>query len=74
MAMTDLLSKYWDWIDESIYDGLTDEEAEELDEENTRKNGIRFVLKKDAPPEAVAAWKEDGRLRKEATERGVVID
>ena len=70
----DLYRKYCDWIDWSVYDGLDVDEADELEEEHIRKYGLNHVLKSDAPPEAVRAWKEDARIEKEARKRGEVID
>ena len=72
--MIDLYKKYCDWIDESVYEGLTDEEYEELREEHHEKYGLLDVLRPDAPPEAVEAWKEDCRLTKEAEAEGKILD
>ena len=58
----------------NFYDGLDDEESDALEEEHLKKYGLNHILRKDAPPEAVAAWKEDARQSKEADARGMTID
>lgn len=65
---------YYDWIDWSVYDGLSMEEQEELEEEHAKKYGLNHVLRPDAPPEAVEAWKADAELTREADKRGEIID
>ena len=72
--MIDLYKKYYDWIDWSVYDGLDVDEQDELEQEHVRKYGLNHILKPDAPPEAVAAWKEDARVTKEAASRGEIVD
>lgn len=60
-----ITGEYWeiykDWEDDTFYKGMDEEEAEAKEEELYQKYGQRIPLKKDAPPEAVAAWKEEGR-------------
>ena len=70
----DLYKEYYDYIDWSVYDGLSLEEQEALEEEHRKKYGLNHVLKPDAPPEAVEAWKEDARRTREADQKGEIID
>ena len=72
--MLDLYKKYYNWIDRSIYEGKSLEECEELQEENKKKYGLNHVLRKDAPPEAVAAWEEDCRQTREADAEGLILN
>ncbi len=69
-----LYKKYSRWIDESIYEGLDNDECDELQDKLAEKYGVPCVLRPDAPPEAVAAWKEDGRITGEAWAKGIIID
>lgn len=70
--MDDLYKKYYDWIDWSIYDGLSDEEREEVEEKNRQKYGINHILKAGAPLEALLAWKEDAMQTREADKEGKI--
>lgn len=70
----DLYKEYCDWIDWSVYDGLSLEEQEDLEEEHKRKYGLNHILRKDAPPEAVRAWREDALRTRKADKKGLVID
>ncbi len=72
--MGELYKKYCDWIDWSVYEGLDDDEGDALEEEHFKKYGLNHVLRKDAPPEAVAAWEEDARQSRNAAARGMIID
>ena len=72
--MLSLFKQYYDWIDDSIYDGLTEEEADALEGRIEEKYGLLHILRKDAPPEAVAAWKEDSRVTMEAKKQGLILD
>lgn len=51
--MSELMEKFWDWLDGSA-DG--------------------FVLRPDAPPEAVEAYKEYCHIDEEAAAQGYIID
>ncbi len=76
----ELMMIYDKWVDNSVFDGLdtlNDDDYEkycEICDELTDKYGIACVLRPDAPPEAVAAWKEDGRRTAEAAKQGFIID
>lgn len=70
----DYYKQYYDWIDWSVYDGLTDEEQEELEAEHVEKYGLNHVLKPDAPPEAVEAWEKDAIQSRRAAESGEIIN
>lgn len=72
--MSELWEKYKDWIDESIYDGLTDEEHDELEDKLEKEFGMSWILRKDAPQEAVSAWEEESRIRLEAAKKGIIVD
>ena len=72
--MRDFYKEYYDWIDWSVYEGLSDEESDELEAEHVKKYGLNHVLRSDAPPEAVAAWKADAEQTKEARKRGEIIN
>ena len=72
--MGELFKLYCEWIDDSIFDGLNYDEADDLEEELTEKYGVPHILRKDAPPEAVEAWKEDCRISKKARTEGNIID
>lgn len=80
LTNVELLMLYSDWIDYSIFDGLdTDKDDDyekycEISDELGDKYGVECVLRPDAPPEAVAAWKEDGRRTAEANAKGYIID
>ncbi len=65
---------YRDWIDYSIYDGLDDDQADELMEKLEEECGATDPLRPDAPPEAVAAWEERNRRNREAARQGIIID
>ena len=69
-----LFAQYYDWIDWSVYEGLSLEEQDELEEEHRRKFGLNHILKVDAPQSAVEAWEEDARRTREADKKGVIID
>ena len=56
--MTELLEKFCDWLDGSAL---------------VTENG-GFVLRPDAPPEAAEAYEEYCRIKKKATEKGIIID
>lgn len=72
--MFDFYKQYYDWIDWSVYEGLSVDESDTLEEEHELKYGVSHVLRSDAPPEAVEAWKKDCELSKEARETGLIID
>ena len=72
--MPDYYKQYYDWIDWSVYDGLSDDERDALEAEHVRKYGLNHVLKPDAPPEAVKAWKLDAEQTREAAKRGEIIN
>jgi len=72
--MDDLYKAYYDWIDWSLYDGLSDDEQEELEEKNRKKYGLNHILKPGAPLSAVKAWREDARRTREADKEGIVIN
>lgn len=72
--MLDLYRKYYDWIDWDMFDGLSDEEREKLEDKNREKYGLNYILRSDAPLEAVLAWREDARQSKEADKDGEIID
>lgn len=72
--MGDLYKQYCDWIDWSIYEGLSEEESDELEEKNRKKYGLNHILRADAPLEAVKAWREDARRTREADKKGEIID
>lgn len=80
LTNVELLMIYSDWIDYSIFDGLdTDDDEDyakycEMCDELGDKYGVECVLRPDAPPEAVAAWKEDGRRTAEANAKGITLD
>lgn len=77
----ELLDLYFKWIDYSIFDGLDPDNNDEdyakyceICDKLSAKYGVECVLRPDAPPEAVAAWKEDGRRTAEAAAQGYIID
>ncbi len=72
--MGDYYSKYYKWIDWSVYDGLSIEEQDELEEEHIKKYGLNHILRPDAPQEAVEAWEADCKQTREAAKRGVIIN
>ncbi len=81
LRSVELFDLYFKWIDYSIFDGLdpdnNDDDYEkygEICDELGDKYGVECVLRPDAPPEAVAAWKEDGRRTAEANAQGYIID
>ncbi len=69
-----LFKKYSEWVDTSIYQGLSDEERKALKSKIVRETGLTWVLRPDAPPEAVEAWKADSKETKEAWAKGYIID
>lgn len=72
--MPDYYKQYCDWIDWSVYDGLSVEESDALEEEHVEKYGLNHVLRPDAPKEAVEAWKLDAIQTREAREAGIIIN
>lgn len=72
--MNDLYKLYYDWIDWEMFDGLSDEETEELENKNRDKYGLNYILKPGAPLEAVNAWKEDARRTREAEKEGKILN
>lgn len=72
--MPDYYKIYYPYIDWSIYEGLSDEEADELSDKNREKYGLSHILKAGAPLEAVKAWREDARRSREADRQGLVIN
>ena len=72
--MDDLYKKYYDWIDWSVYDGLSVDEQDELEEKHREKYGLNHILKPGAPLEAVMAWREDARRTREADKEGDIIN
>ncbi len=72
--MPDYYEQYCDWIDWSVYDGLSIEESDALEEEHVEKYGLNHVLRPDAPKEAVEAWKADAKQTREAREAGIIIN
>ena len=72
--MPDYYKLYYDWIDWSVYEGLSDEEQDELEEEHIEKYGVNHILKKDAPREAVEAWKKDCEQTILARAKGEIIN
>ena len=70
----DHYKEYYDWIDWSVYDGLSTEEQDKLEEEHRKKYGVNHVLKPNAPYEAVLAWREDGRQTREADKKGFILN
>lgn len=72
--MPDYYKLYCDWIDWSVYDGLSDEEQDELEAEHVEKYGLNHILRPDAPKEAVEAWEADAKQTREAEERGVILN
>ena len=60
-----LYIQYAEWIDHSVYEGLSQEEREKLEEEHKREYGLNHVLRADAPESAVEAWKRQGQRARE---------
>ena len=69
-----LFAQYYDWIDWSVYEGLSLEKRDELEEEHRRQFGLNHILKACAPQSAVEAWGEDARRTREADKKGIIID
>lgn len=74
LSQRELMELYDGWEDNSIYDGLDDDEAWDLNEELQEKYGLAYILRPDAPPEAVAAWKQHSKMIMEAAARGIIVD
>ena len=72
--MDDLFKTYEPYIDWSVYEGLSDEESDELEAKHFKKYGVNHILKVGAPVKAILAWKEDGKRNKEAFERGEILN
>ena len=72
--MNDLYKKYYDWIDWSIYDGLSMSERFALEAKNRAKYGVNHILKAGAPKEAVMAWREDAKQTRDADKEGRIIN
>ena len=72
--MGDLYEIYSPYIDWEIYEGLSDEEVEELQEKNFKKYGLNHILRADAPLEAVKAWREDAKRTKAARKEGKILN
>ena len=70
----DLYKQYYDWIDWDVYDGLSYEEQEALEEKHRQKYGLNHILKAGAPIEAVKAWKADAERTRKADKEGKVIN
>lgn len=75
--MFELWLRYKDWIDDSIFDGIDDEDIDAQDaiiEQIQEKYCMGCVLRPDAPKDAKDAWEEESRLRKQARAEGIMID
>jgi hypothetical protein len=72
--MDDLFKQYYDWIDWDMFEGLSEEEQEALEEKNRKKYGLNYILKPGAPLEAIKAWKEDARQTREAEAKGEILN
>ncbi len=70
--MIELLKKFWDW--RVMPPKGTYEEQEEWKRKNEKKTGCPWPLREDAPAEAVEAYEEYCRIKKKATEQGIIID
>lgn len=72
--MPDYYEQYYDWIDWSVYDGLSEEEREKLEEKHIDQYGLSQVLKPDAPPEAYDAWRKDAIRTIQAKKEGEIVN
>ena len=72
--MPDYYKIYYDWIDWSVYDGLTEDERDELEAEHHEKYGLNHVLRPDAPKEAVEAWELDAAQTRRAEKAGEILN
>ncbi len=79
MISSEYYQKYKDWIDQDLMKRLdfeTEEEEEEsnrLREELYRDHGPAYILREDAPPEAIAAVIEQDRIFREAKKNGELL-
>ena len=70
MGKRDLFAVVEPWINDSVYDGLSDEEAQAMAKRILDEFGLEYVLKPNAPEEAMEAYCRLQDLAKRTRETG----